>query len=88
MTPLPYNHLYTQKKKQAIVSFFVHFFLKVHKVFTFLVYCTKTLRVGLLYSKYSYYFACHHSYDGFFLLYLICHFIMKGLINYEYKIYK
>lgn len=50
--------------------------------------CTKTLRVGLLYSKYSYYFACHHSYDGFFLLYLICHFIMKGLINYEYKIYK
>lgn len=51
-------------------------------------YCTKTLRVGLLYSKYSYYFACHHSYDGFFLLYLICHFIMKGLINYEYKIYK
>ena len=57
------------------------------KIF-FLKYCTKTLRVGLLYSKYSYYFACHHSYDGFFLLYLICHFIMKGLINYEYKIYK
>ncbi len=48
MTPLPYNHLCRKGTRNC--SFFYTFFLKVHKVFTFLRYYYKCRQDKIIYK--------------------------------------